>query len=207
MIQASSSQPENILLVGNNSRCALNGQQSSVYGSCSQVGGARSDVTMVIHLNPANGSAYLLSIPRDLFVPIANFSSTYPGRLDHAKIDASLNVSPDNLVQTVEEDLGIPINHFVELDFDTFQQVVNDLGGVNMYFPTEVKDTYASFGEFKTGCVYLNGTQALGLVRSRHMYYLQNGQWVYDGLGDIGRIRRTHEFLRVLASQVSKHYR
>ncbi len=202
LTQTQSGQPENILLVGNNSRCALNGQQSVQFGSCAQVGGARSDVTMVIHLNPATHQAFLLSIPRDLFVPIANFSSTAAGRLDHAKIDASLNVSPDYLVQTVEQDLGIPINHFVELNFDTFQSVVQDLGGVHMYFPTEVKDSMAGLGVYSTGCVYLDGTQALALVRARHLYYLQNGVWQYDGLGDISRIRRDHEFLKVLGSAV-----
>ncbi len=195
-------QPENILLVGNNSRCALNGQQASQFGSCSQVGGARSDVLMVVHLNPANHTAYLLSIPRDLFVPLYNFAGTAAGRLDHAKVDAALNNGPSQLVAAVEEDFGIPISHYVSLNFDTFQGVVNDLGGINMYFPTEVKDYYSNLSVNQTGCLHLNGTQALALVRARHMYYMQNGQWLYDGNGDISRITRNHLFLKALAAEV-----
>ncbi len=194
--------PENILLVGNNSRCALNGQQASQFGSCSQVGGARSDVLMIVHLDPASHTASLLSIPRDLFVPLYNFAGTAAGRLDHAKVDAALNNGPSALVQAVEQDFGIPITHYVSLNFDTFQGVVNDLGGINMYFPTEVKDYYSNLDVLQTGCLHLNGTQALALVRSRHMYYLQSGQWLYDGNGDISRITRNHLFLKALAAQV-----
>lgn len=195
-------QPENILLVGNNSRCALNGQQASQFGTCGQVGGARSDVLMVVHLDPATHSVYLLSIPRDLFVPLYNFASSAPGRLDHAKVDAALNNGPSTLVAAVEEDFGIPISHYVSLNFDTFQGVVNDLGGINMYFPTQLKDSYSNLDVTQTGCLHLNGTQALELVRARHMYYMQNGQWLYDGNGDISRITRNHLFLKALAAEV-----
>ena len=61
---------ENILIVGNNTRTGLAPQDAQLFGSAQQVGGARSDVTMVLHLDPATGAASLLSIPRDLFVPL-----------------------------------------------------------------------------------------------------------------------------------------
>lgn len=187
------SQPMNILLVGNNSRCALNGQQVAKFGSCSQVGGARSDVTMLLHLDPATRQAFVLSIPRDLFLPI-------PGTNKQNRIDAALNEGPSQLVKTVEADLGITINHFVELNFDTFQNVVSTLGGVNMYFPVPVKDAYSQLNIPTAGCQHLNGFEALALVRARHMYYYQNGTWNYDGMGDLSRIKRDHEFLKVLAT-------
>lgn len=186
---------ENILLVGSNSRCALNGKQAAQFGSCAQVGGARSDVTMLLHLDPANHSAFILSIPRDLFVPI-------PGTTAANRVDAALNAGPTRLVHTIEDDLGIPINHFVELNFDTFQGVVNALGGINMEFPDPVKDAYSGLNVPIPGCHHLNGTQALAVVRARHLYYKQNGQWLYDGLGDISRIDRDHEFLKVLAASI-----
>ena len=188
-------QPENILLVGSNSRCALNGQQASSFGSCSQVGGARSDVTMLLHLDPRTKTASILSIPRDLFLPI-------PGTNNMTRVDAALNQGPDELVKTIEDDLGIPINHFVELNFDTFQNVVQDLGGINMYFPDPVKDNYSQLNITTAGCHHLNGFEALAVVRARHLFYYANSQWNYDGMGDLSRIKRDHEFLRVLASEV-----
>jgi len=188
---------ENILLVGNNSRCALNGQQASSFGTCSEVGGARSDVTMLLHLDPATHSAAILSVPRDLFVPI-------PGSAAANRVDDALNSGPERLVETVQEDLGIPVNHFVELNFDSFQGVVNALGGVSMYFPDPVKDSYSGLDITSSGCHYLDGQQALEVVRARHMYYEANGTWNYDGLGDLSRIQRDHEFLKVLAEAVSK---
>lgn len=190
-----SAQPMTILLVGNNSRAALNGKQSNSFGTAQQVGGARSDVTMLLHLNPATHQASLLSIPRDLFMPI-------PGTTKANRVDAALNFGPDRLVQTIQQDLGITINHYVELNFDTFQNVINILGGVKMYFPTPVRDAYSGLNITQAGCQQLNGFQALAVVRARHMFYQQNGTWQYDGLGDLSRIQRDHEFLRVLAAQV-----
>lgn len=187
--------PMNVLLVGNNSRCILNGKQAAAFGTCAQVGGGRSDVTMILHLDPATHRAALLSIPRDLWLPI-------PGTHKALRVDDALNVSPQRLVETIQDDLGIPINHFVELNFDSFQKVVDDLGGLDMYFPVPVKDAYSGLDIATTGCLHLNGTQALQVVRARHMYYLSDGTWHYDGLGDLSRIQRDHEFLKALAGDV-----
>ncbi len=210
----SSSQPENILLVGDNSRCTLT-KYSSFYkthkqnfGSCSQVGGGRSDVTMILHVNPAQHQAYLLSIPRDLWLPMPG------GNGLQLRVDDSLNAAetsylhlpfgPTLLVKAIEQDLGIPINHYVELNFYTFEQVVNTLGGVTIDFPTKLVDHYSGLNITHPGCQHLNGSQALALVRARHLYYYDpaTGSWNYDGTGDLGRIQRTHIFLRVLATQV-----
>ncbi|MHB1613585.1 MAG: LCP family protein [Actinomycetes bacterium] len=193
--QVSSLSPMTILLIGNNSRQVLSSSNGCVFGCKSAIGGARSDVTMLAHLDPATGSVSLLSIPRDLFLPV-------PGTNHQQRVDDALNVGPQALVDTIQQDLGIPINHFVELNFDTFQAVVNSLGGVNMYFPNPVKDSYSLLNVPTAGCHHLNGFQALAVVRSRHLYYYANGSWQYDGLGDLSRIRRDHEFLKVLAKQV-----
>jgi len=192
--------PMNILLIGNNSRCVLNGKQTSAFGFCSthggprSVGGGRSDVTMVLHVNPATHRLALLSIPRDLFLPI-------PGHSDN-RIDSALDFGPTELVAAIQQDLGIPITHFVELNFDTFQKVVSTLGGVDVYFPDPVKDAYSGLNVPVAGCHHLDGFQSLALVRARHMYYYQGGHWHYDPTGDLGRIKRDHEFLRVLAAEV-----
>src|ERR1700694_2240892 len=135
-----SSQPETILLVGNNSRCVLDGKQSKAFGTCGQVWGGRSDVTMLMHLNPVTQQASILSIPRDLWLPV-------PGTDRQLRVDAALSLGPGFLVQTIEEDLGIPIDHYVSLNFDTFQGVVDDLGGIQMYFPVPVKDSYSALSD------------------------------------------------------------
>jgi LCP family protein required for cell wall assembly len=193
---------ENILMIGSTDRCALK-VQNPAYGLCSQgVNGVNSDVVMILHLNPANSTLSILSIPRDLFVPNA--------RSDGAnKIDAALYQGPDQLINAIEEDLGIPIQHFVELNFDSFINVVNALGGIKMYFPEPVFDAYSGLNIQTTGCLSLNGTQALQVVRARHLQYKGPGvtttdpnYWPQETLSDLARIRRDHEFLRVLAAAV-----
>ena len=193
---------ENILMIGSTDRCALK-VQNPAYGLCSQgVNGVNSDVVMILHLNPANRTVSILSIPRDLFVPNA--------RSDGAnKIDAALYQGPDRLIAAIEEDLGIPIQHFVELNFDSFINVVQALGGIKMYFPEPVYDAYSGLNIQTTGCLSLNGTQALQVVRARHLQYKGPGvttddpkYWPQEAQSDIARIRRDHEFLRVLAAAV-----
>jgi len=188
-------QPINILMIGDNCRACLNGKQAAAFGSGSQVGGGRSDVTMILHLDPAKHTASEVSIPRDSFVPI-------PGTDTANRVDDALNSGPSELVKTIEDDYGIPINHFVSLNFDTFQGVVNSLGGIDMYFPDPVKDAYSGLNIPNAGCHFLNGTEALQVVRARHMYYYTDGQWIYDPTGDISRIHRDQEFLKVLASSI-----
>jgi LCP family protein required for cell wall assembly len=193
---------ENILMIGSTDRCALK-VQNVAYGLCSQgVNGVNSDVVMILHLNPANHSLSILSIPRDLFVPNA--------RSDGAnKIDAALYQGPDQLIAAIEDDFGIPIQHFVELNFNSFVNVVQALGGIRMYFPESVYDSYSGLNVLQTGCLPLNGIEALQVVRARHVQYKGPGvttnhhaDWPQEAQSDIARIRRDHEFLRVLASAV-----
>ncbi len=186
---------ENILMIGSTSRCALT-VQNPAYGLCSQgVNGVNSDVVMILHLDPANSTLSILSIPRDLFVP--NARSDGPN-----KIDAALYQGPDQLIAAIEEDFGIPIQHFVELNFDSFINVVNSLGGIKMYFPEPVYDAYSGLNIQTTGCLQLNGTQALQVVRARHLQYKPPGvtttdpaYWPQEAQSDLARIRRDHEFL------------
>ncbi|HLI72927.1 MAG TPA: LCP family protein [Acidimicrobiales bacterium] len=195
---------ENLVLVGSTSRCELK-QQNPVFGLCSQgVNGVNSDVVMILHLDPNRHTAAILSIPRDLFVP--NARSTGPN-----KIDAALAQGPQQLVHAIQQDFGIPIQHYVELNFDSFQGVVNALGGIDMYFPEPVYDAYSQLNVPTAGCRHLNGFQALAVVRARHLQYKGPGvtsnnprTWPQDPESDLSRIRRDHEFLRVLASAVSK---
>ncbi len=197
---------QNILLIGSTTRCGLK-QQSTAFGLCDQgVTGVNSDVVMILHLDPDHNRASILSIPRDTFVPNA-----HPGGVN--KIDAALGApeGPGQLIAAITEDFGIPIQHYVELNFDSFQGVVQALGGVKMYFPMPVFDQESSLYEPKTGCQTLNGFQALAVVRARHLQYqppsdagVSRYDWPYDPQSDLSRIRRDHEFLRVMASAVAK---
>jgi LCP family protein required for cell wall assembly len=196
---------ENILLVGSTDRCALS-VQNAAYGLCSEgVNGVNSDVVMILHLDPATHSLSILSIPRDLFVPNARSTGAN-------KIDAALYEGPSQLVAAINDDLGIPVQHYVVLNFDTFANVVNDLGGVKMYFPEPVYDAYSGLQVMTPGCVSLDGFHALQVVRARHLQYKPPGvttqdpdYWPFENQSDLARIRRDHEFLRVLGTAVARN--
>jgi LCP family protein required for cell wall assembly len=208
---------ENILMVGSTDRCSL-AVQNPAYGICSQgVNGVNSDVIMILHADPTHHRLALLSIPRDLFIP--NARKEGPN-----KIDAGLFQGLTQLTAAIEEDFGIPIQHAVSLNFDQFANIVDALGGINMAFPVSVFD-WAPTGGGVTGdqpvssglnqraeaCVHLNGTQALEVVRARHLRYETPSSnpddpysWQPEAQSDLARIRRDHEFLRVLGSAVAK---
>ena len=189
---------QTFLLIGSTSRCVLNNKQTQAFGSCAAgITGVNSDVVLLLRADQATHSVSILSIPRDLVM-----NNVRPGQF--YKIDAALADGPDQLVAAIEQNFGIPINHFVELNFDSFQNIVSALGGVKMYFPYRVSDDSSGLHIRTTGCVYLNGFNSLALVRARNYFFYRNGQWIEDGSGDLGRIIRVHEFLRVLATAVSK---
>ena len=201
---------ENILMVGSTTRCGL-AHQNAAYGLCSQgVTGVNSDVIMILHLNPATRSVSILSLPRDLFIPNARARNLKQGITAANKIDAGLYDGPSQLVASIQEDFGIPIQHYVVLNFDTFASVVNALGGINMYFPMPVFDAYSQLYVPTPGCIHLDGYRALQVVRARHLQYRPAGvtanrkYWPHEVQSDLARIRRDHEFLRVLATAVSK---
>ncbi len=199
---------ENILLIGNQTRAGLG---TSIYGSPTQLSGSLSDVIMVLHLDPVKKTASILSIPRDLFVPQPYGSPVGP----YQKVDAALNdgtKGPDNLIQTITDDLGIPINHYIELNFNGLQNTVDALGGVNVDFPQRVYDSYSGLDIRTTGCQHLNGFTALALVRARHLQYdppgvnpYNHAAWPFDPGSDLLRIARDHTFLRILASTAKSH--
>jgi LCP family protein required for cell wall assembly len=197
-------QPENILLIGNETRQGLTLQQQQQFGSSLTYSGTLADIMMVLHLDPANHTASILSIPRDLFVPMPAGSPVG----SYQKMDAALNdgkEGPDNLAKAIQEDLGIPINHFVELNFNGFINSVNALGGINVYFPDPVFDADSLLYIPTAGCHHLNGFYALTLVRARHMQYDPPGDteprayWPYDPESDLARIVRTHTFIKIVA--------
>ena len=142
--------------------------------------------------------------PRDLFIPNARSTGAN-------KVDAGLFQGLTQLVAAIEEDFGIPIQHAVSLNFDQFANIVNALGGINMSFPISVFDAESGLNVQAATCVHLNGTQALAggagpppAVRraGRPASYAED--WPQENQSDLARIRRDHEFLRVLATAVAK---
>jgi len=147
----------NWLIVGTDSRAGLTDQQKENLAT-GDADGARTDTIMMAHL-PPSGKPMLISIPRDLYVPI-------PGMGSH-KINAAFNNGGAKLlVQTVEEFSGVRIDHYVEIGFGGFDQLVEAVGGVEMCLDKPLRDPKAGL-KLKAGCQTLNGAQALGLVRTR----------------------------------------
>ena len=190
---------QTFLMIGSTSRCALP-TQNPVFGTCAGgITGVNSDVILLLRADQNTHTISVLSIPRDLVI-----ENVRDDDQKFYKVDAALAEGPSQLVAVIEQDFGIPINHFAELNFDSFQGVVKALGGINMYFPYAETDSYSSLDITTAGCHHLNGFEALAVVRARHLSYDDNGTWDYDGSGDLGRIIRVHLFLRVLASALQQ---
>jgi LCP family protein required for cell wall assembly len=192
---------QTILLAGSDSRAGESTGQSQHFGSAADVSGQRSDVIVLIRLDPATGKAAMLSIPRDMFVPIAGTSASN-------RINAAFNTGPDQLIATIEQDFGITINHYAQEDFSGLQGITDAVGGVCMSFPYPVRDgsptgtgNESGLNIATAGRHNLSGSMALALVRSRYYLYEVNGVWRSEGTGDIGRIQRQHSFMRALASK------
>ena len=194
-------QAQNILVAGSDSRAGITGAAAQHFGSTAQVQGQRSDVIVIVHLDPRTGSASLLSIPRDLFVPISGIGSSN-------RINVAFNQGPSQLVKTITDDFGITINHYVQEDFSGLQAITDAVGGVCMNFPMPVRDGSPTGQGNESGLNIpvagkqtIHGAMALSLVRSRYYQYFSNGSWHAEGTGDIGRIERQHQFMRVLATK------
>ncbi len=166
-----------------------------VVGEDSQGGGERADTMILARIDPRTGRAALLSIPYDYFAPIV-------GQSGSNKISDALVNGPADMVATVEADLGVSIQHYVQISFNGVASMVDALGGVRMYFPYPSRDTMSGLSVPKAGCSTLDGTQALALVRSRFFSYEKGGTWYYDPSGAFGRIKRQQAFLRAAIRRV-----
>ena len=195
--------PFNVLLIGSDSRVGVSNTDQNAYGSTSTAGGQRSDVVKIVHVVPATGQVSVLSIPRDTVVTVAGDTSPI-GKYN--RINATYNTGPDELVQTIEANFGIPIAHVVQLNFVGFRGAVDAIGGVNLDFPVPAKDDYTGLNITTTGCQHLNGGYSLAVARSRHYQYYENGYWQGDGTSDFGRIQRQNAFLKALITQAEKQY-
>ncbi len=195
VLSPSASSVENYLLVGSDSRAGSdpNSPDYGGIGSEADVSGPpRSDTMMVLRRDKATGEAALLSIPRDLWVDI-------PGR-GSQRVNAAYNDGPAVLVQTIQTSLGLPIHHYVEVDFFGFKDIVDAIGGVEMCFMFPVRDENTGLYVAEGGCYQFDGVQALAYARSRKFETFIDGAWQIDGTADIGRTKRQREFVNVALS-------
>ena len=142
--------------------------------------GSRADSIMLAHI-PADGKGvYLVSIMRDTWVNIPGYGS--------AKINAALNYGGISLqVATVENLLGIKIDHVAEIEFEGFKALVNSVNGVDVQVPF---DFDINAWSFKQGMQHMDGGAALAFVRARYPF----------ADGDYQRVRNQRAFLRGLYS-------
>jgi LCP family protein required for cell wall assembly len=175
--------PLDILVLGSDRRDVIEGAARNER-QFSGGSGQRADTIILLHIYAGSKHAVLISFPRDLRVDI-------PGHGIN-KINAAYPLGGVELmIKTVSQLTGLPINHYVEINFASFKQIVNAVGGVPLYFPKPVQDRKSGLNITQTGCVNLNGDQALSFVRARYIY----------PNADLGRIQGQQRFIRALLAK------
>jgi LCP family protein required for cell wall assembly len=154
--------PNTILVLGSDARPA-----SSQEAGANKIGqgGSRSDSILLMRIGGGHNAT--LSIPRDTVVPIPGHGTN--------KINAAYAFGgPSLAIRTVEQYLGIPVNHLVEVNFDNFPQLIDALGGITYKGSCVVSKINGGFKNggytlrLKGGEQEINGKQALALARTRH---------------------------------------
>jgi len=185
---------QNVLLVGSDSRDGTGDEFAQAGKGQEQVEGQRSDTVILAHIAAGDKQATLVSLPRDSWVTIPAYTDS-SGRAHAAhqdKLNAAFSLGGRSLlVATVQQLTGIHIDHYAEIDFAGFQNMVNALGGVEVCLTQPAHDTYTGIN-LSAGNHHLDGMQALQFVRQR--YGLP--------LGDLDRIKRQQQFLGSMMREV-----
>jgi LCP family protein required for cell wall assembly len=218
--------PFNVLVIGSDTRQGETAAEAKQFGNQTTAGGQRSDTIKIIHVNPKTGTASTLSIPRDTLVTLSGVPSS-SGVSSPNKINAAFASGPNDpdpsgtgangLVKTIENTLGIPISHWIVINFFGLMDMVNALHGINMDLPYSVRDYGDCNGNgvdenctglniATTGCQTLSGSQALALSRSRHFEYFKDGEWMSDFSSDIGRIERQNLIIEAVIDKAKSTY-
>jgi LCP family protein required for cell wall assembly len=160
-------------------------------------------------LDPKTRMGMLVSFPRDLVVSI-------PGHESRALINAAYDEGgPDLVIQTLQANFPpLHINHYIEVNFKGFQDIVNAIGRVSLWFPTPAHDSFSDLNQPKAGCISVDGAGALAYARSRYYSVPRNvanpapwqpnssGEspgWITDPRSDLDRIPRQQYFLRTIS--------
>jgi LCP family protein required for cell wall assembly len=199
------SEPVMYLLVGSDSRAELEPGQIEEFGDPTVELGQRADAILLVRVDPGAKTGFILSIPRDTWVSLQ--PSGEMGRIN-AAYDSDTGMA--DLLATIEATFGIVPNHTVEIDFDDVRRVVDEVGGVSLYFDVPMRDEISGLRipeeGFEPGPRLLGGDEALAFVRSRHTEYFRDGRWRDEtGAPDLHRAERQQYFLRELARTVVNH--
>jgi LCP family protein required for cell wall assembly len=185
--------PVNILVVGSDSR---SGTDPNAFGTPEETGPPRSDTAFLLRID--GPSVRALWIPRDLEVNVDG---------QPALINSALNTGPQHLIDTIRTELGVTVDHYVEVDFNSFPRVVDAVGGVRVFSPGQVRDEFSGLRLAAGGCQKLDGNTALAWVRSRHLevYQPASGEWAdASPRADLDRGARQQDFIRELARQAQR---
>jgi LCP family protein required for cell wall assembly len=203
--------PYNLLVVGSDTRVGEGGQ----FGTSTEVGGQRSDTIKIFHIDPSAGTVRVLSIPRDTYVTTSGLDPSTG--LDGAeKINAAFNNGPEALIETIRNTFGIPISHWIVINFDGVIDSVKALGGIQLSFRYPVRDhkvepdgvavNESQLQITQTGCQTLDGPQVLALSRSRYYEYERDGEWQMDPGSDLSRIERQNVIIEAMIAKAKSTY-
>ena len=190
---------KNFLITGsdNNACIAKDSPYAGGFGERSSFG-ERSDSIMVIRVNPIDNQAAVLSFPRDMWV-------TQAGSTRHGRINTNFDKkNPNRLIRTIKENFGISIDHYVNIDFCAFKEVIDAVGGVRVPFANKARDKRTGFKVLKADvCYTFEGDHALAYMRSRHYQWYDPAlqKWRTDQSSDWGRIARQQDFMRRLVKK------
>ena len=187
----------NYLLVGSDTREGISATDLKKFkaGSTRSAEGRRSDTMILVHVSKKRDKAVLVSLPRDSYVELPEHTGpdgrTVPASMN--KLNASYSLGgPQLTVATIEQATGVPIDHYIEINFAGFVSMVDALGGVEVCSPRAVSDEKSGL-ELPAGTTRVDGVQGLAYVRARY----------FDNRGDLGRIERQQKFLGAMVNQAT----
>jgi LCP family protein required for cell wall assembly len=177
---------QNILIVGSDSRDPDSSDDTA--------NAWRADTLMLMHIPADHKSAQIISIPRDLWVPIPTSNSAACSTGVRNKINASFAFGGlPRAVHTVECLTDVHIDNVAAIDFGGFKQVTDALGGVDLYVDQSITSIHKPYRVFTKGTMHMNGEQALDWVRQRKQF----------ARGDFARMQHQQQFLIALMDKAS----
>jgi LCP family protein required for cell wall assembly len=191
---------QNFLVVGSDSRGCIS-PDSPYYGGLydGTETGTNSDTIMLIRADPSTSQAAILSFPRDLWVKLADGNNS-------GKINSVFqNANPSRLVRTIELNFQLKVDHYINVDFCAFKDIVDAVGGVAIPFTFPARDIHTGLEILQTGCHTFAGDEALAYARSRYYEWFNSERWISDETSDFGRIARQQDFVkRAIAKAIDK---
>ena len=189
----------NILLVGSDNRNGLTRDQIRELwvGGTEVAAGSRSDTMLLVHISKDRDSAVIISLPRDSLVTIPEHVSSLdktkmvPARQNKLNAAFSFGGAP-LLIETLEGETGLRIDHYIEINFLGFTNIIDALGGIDVCVKKDIDDSKSDL-QLSAGLQTLDGIQALKYVRTR----------AFDGQGDIGRMKRQQEFMSAVLQKAT----